>query len=421
MQSSRICRKSMFVWVTVLWAVLGAGAPRTATAQQPSVFYLIGAEEEHTSPNLPNALQYQGVHLYEMDSATHVLRSAALNAYSGMFTGNRKTIVLVEGGDEDKSTLLLVSVPELKVQGRMDIPMSEMPMDIDGDRVPCLDNIFVHPITGFAYFSCPMSRAVVGLLRADPFHHKVVQPHLPVYAGMPPTFLYDSKRQWMYPDPGDAILDANDQSVAKIHIEIPGHPSPLGVSNMALLPDGNLVALCHILLSEDDPFSDAPVVLIYDPVAGKVLRFWTEGLTYSGTVSGRIHGIIYKPGTPIRRYDRIPNVPVPSRDGSRLFGIEGSEFELFSPKTPADSAILWDTKTLQVLRRWTLPESRSSACKQRDLGGTDFANCFALAPDGRGMWYFGKSGKIYRLDDRTGDLIEEVKLPFHFISLIREP
>jgi hypothetical protein len=144
----------------------------------------------------------------------------------------------------------------------MDIPMSEMPMETDGDRVPCLDNLFVHPITGLAHFSCPMSWAVVGLLRADHFHHKVIQPHLPVYAGMPPTFLYDFKRQWMYPNPGDAILDTNDQSVAKIDIEIPGHPSPLGVSDMALLPDGNLVALCHILLSEDNPFPDAPGVLI---------------------------------------------------------------------------------------------------------------------------------------------------------------
>jgi len=31
------------------------------------------------------------------------------------------------------------------------------------------------------------------------------------------------------------------------------------------------------------------------------------------------------------------------------------------------------------------------------------------------------SGKVYRLDDHTGDLIEEVELPFQLITLIREP
>jgi hypothetical protein len=385
------------------------------------VFYAIGAEEGHTSPNLPNTPQYRGIRLYEMDSAAHVLRSAEMDAYPGMLTGDRKTIVLVGGEDEDKSTLLLVSVADLRIQGRMDIPVSEMPMDRDGERVPCLNNIFVHPLTGFAYFSCPMSRGVVGLLRIDPVHNRITRPDLPIYAGMPPSFLYDAKHQWMYPNPGDAMVDANDHPVARIRIEIPRHPSPLGISDMALLPDGNLVVLSHMWLSENNPFSEAPVVSIYDPIARKVLRFWTEDRTYTGTASGRIHGVIYKPGTPVQRYDRIPNVPVPSRDGSRLFGIEGSEPELFSPNTAADSAILWDAKTLQVLRRWTLPEARSPACEQRDLGGTDFADCFVVAPDGRGMWYFGKSGKIYRLDDRTGDLIEEVRLPFHFISLIREP
>jgi hypothetical protein len=37
------------------------------------------------------------------------------------------------------------------------------------------------------------------------------------------------------------------------------------------------------------------------------------------------------------------------------------------------------------------------------------------------MWFVGESGKVYRLDDQTGKLIEEVKLPFRLINLIREP
>jgi hypothetical protein len=47
--------------------------------------------------------------------------------------------------------------------------------------------------------------------------------------------------------------------------------------------------------------------------------------------------------------------------------------------------------------------------------------CFFLAPDGKGMWFVGQSGKVYRLDDHTGRHIEEVKLPFCLINLIREP
>src|SRR5882762_6535048 len=47
--------------------------------------------------------------------------------------------------------------------------------------------------------------------------------------------------------------------------------------------------------------------------------------------------------------------------------------------------------------------------------------CFFPAPDGRGMWFVGQSGNVYRLDDHTGKLIERVKLPFSVINLVREP
>ncbi len=72
--------------------------------------------------------------------------------------------------------------------------------------------------------------------------------------------------------------------------------------------------------------------------------------------------------------------------------------------------ILWDSNTLEELDRFDAPEP---SC------GTQ--GCFSPAPDGRGMWFVGKSGKVYRLDDHTGRLIEEVKLPFRIINLIREP
>jgi hypothetical protein len=75
-----------------------------------------------------------------------------------------------------------------------------------------------------------------------------------------------------------------------------------------------------------------------------------------------------------------------------------------------DDVILWDSSTLEELDRFDAPEVAR---------GTE--GCFYPAPDGRGMWFLGQSGKVYRLDDHTGKLLEEVKLPFHLISLIREP
>src|ERR1700722_9140313 len=122
--------------VAILWTMLGAGAPGTVLAQQNPVFYLVGAEEERlpTSGGLP---QYKGVRVYELESATlRVVRSVdmdlgaggtlsdtkwyALSGDMGMLTGDRKTIVLVDGGNDDESTLLLVSVPDLKIEGHMD-------------------------------------------------------------------------------------------------------------------------------------------------------------------------------------------------------------------------------------------------------------------------------------------------------------
>jgi hypothetical protein len=102
-------------------------APITALAQQPKVFYLYGAEEERTVqtfPSTPGGLrEYKGFHLYELNAATmDILRALDLDANSpnkgwfggspnvGMLTGDRKTIVLFGGGNEDETTLNLVSV-----------------------------------------------------------------------------------------------------------------------------------------------------------------------------------------------------------------------------------------------------------------------------------------------------------------------
>jgi hypothetical protein len=112
-----------------------------------------------------------------------------------------------------------------------------------------------------------------------------------------------------------------------------------------------------------------------------------EDRTYTGLIGpGRIHGVRYDQPTPTQRRYTIHNVPVPSRDGSRLFGIEESESHADGSKPTLDSGIIWDAKTLH---RWTLPEPRSYDYSENGTG-SGLVACFASAPDGRGMWYFGK-------------------------------
>jgi hypothetical protein len=319
----------------------------------------------------------------------------------------------------------------------MDVPTSEMPTDKDGTPVPCLDQIFVHPVTGFAYFSCEVAVGAREMFEVDPFHQKVIPVGPPMSKSGARTFLYDPARQWLYLGIGaPEILDVQDRLVGRIGetraqkvdwargpvvfvgVEIPGHAGPgesglYGVDDMALLPDGNLVLLSGI--------SGTPVLILYDPAAHKALQTWTAERTYTGLIGpGRIHGVRYERPTPMQRLYSIQNVPVPSRDGSRLFGIEESESHADGSKPTQDGGIIWDARTLQVLRRWTLPEPRSYDCSQEGTGSGLIA-CFVPAPDGRGMWFFGQSGKVYRLDDHTGELVEQVKLPFHLVSLIREP
>jgi hypothetical protein len=141
-------------------------------------------------------------------------------------------------------------------------------------------------------------------------------------------------------------------------------------------------------------------MVLYDPGAQKLLRDWIETETLPETKTVYLSGKSSQ--VAVQRPFRLGYGPVPSKDGSRLFAMS------------EDDAIFWDSNTLEELNRWDLPEPPEG------YGGLG-SQCFFPAPDGRGMWFLGKSGKVYRPDDHTGTLIEEVKFPFRLISLIREP
>jgi hypothetical protein len=162
------------------------------------------------------------------------------------------------------------------------------------------------------------------------------------------------------------------------------------IEKMAELAEGKLA----LLVSD----GHTPTLLLYNPLGRKVLQHWTETQkytemeTYTDSQTGR------PSERSVQKIAHLYDGPVPSRDGSHLFAI--SEGDL----------ILWDSSTLEELDRFAAPEPPDRTDRH-----------IYPAPDGRGMWFVGKGGKVYRLDDHTGKVIEEVKLPFHLSTLIREP
>ena len=372
-----------------------------ACAQSPT-FYAIGAAGAMPEVVPPNAEAPPQHILYAVDSATlRVLGSVEVDgAQSGMLTANRNAVVL--GGFD--SPAWRVSAPDLKVVS------SFTPGPSPG--VSCLDHTFVHPVTGLAYFSCDIGSGKEGVAVMDTAKKSVV---LNLYAkGLGSLFssshfLFDRKTGWLFLDGIDLVaLDAQNKIVDQVSgRELGQKATPTigdisGLRAAAILPNGRLV-----LRGNDD--GGRSVLLLYDPMKRSVSRTWVETEKYTATEKHPT------PGTAATWQSSLPlsHGPVASRDGSRLFAISDAPSR-YHDNVPIRGVLL-DAETLTVLRRWDLPEPPCS------IRGQTEEQCFFQAPDGRGMWYVSQSGKVYRLDDHTGELLEEVKLPFHLISLIREP
>lgn len=378
---------------TLMLVMLAALLPRVALAQQPQVFYVIGWDDQSKANNL-----------YELDKATlRVVRSGDVgDSQSGMLTGKRDAILLTDGTLGD-STLLRVSAPELATEGQLSMDAVKVP----GFGVQCLDHIFVHPVTDLAYFSCAFGSGGNGFVILDTLKQAVVGdfPHAPPSPrGWPrlslsrPQFVYAHESRRLYLIGGDVVvLDPQNHTIDYILARDVAAAAALDVSrvrymieNMAVLPEGKLA-----LLVTD---SHTPTLFLYDPLGRKFLQHWTETQKYTEmeTYTDSHTGMPFE--KPVQKIAHLYDGPVPSRDGSRLFAMSEGD------------VILWDSSTLEELDRFDAPEPP---------GGTE--GCFYPAPDGRGMWFVGKSSKVYRLDDHTGKLIEEVKLPFRLVNLIREP
>jgi hypothetical protein len=394
-----LVRSGLVIAIAAGWvlpeAVLGQ-------AWERSVFYAIGTQKSAgAKPEAPPPKdEDRSVRLYEVDSATlKIVRDLDLGPIkSGMMTGKGDAIVLTDGD----RTITSVSAPYLAVTSQMDVPSAQ--------GVNCAGQVFVHPLSGLAYFSCDWGSDTSGLLVVDTVRKSVVT-SLRTSATLPGA--YDAKQQLLYLL-GDGrflvILDPQNRVVGKVFASGTqvGDNRGIGsdVASVAPLPDGSLI------LATTNNFhpGSRPALLRYDPANRTVAHTWMDTETYVQTWARpdpQTH-------TELRGSRTVPmpvNCLALSRDGSRLFAYSTPPVR-YRGDSPVH-ALLFEADNLNLVREEILPEPSSEWQSNGE--------CFAPAPDGRGMWFFGQSGKIYRLDEHTGELIEEVKLPFHLVSLIREP
>lgn len=379
--------------------------PIFSATSQPSVFYAIGSDELG-----------QGTRLYEINSATlRVLQSlnverqtpgygsGTVGMQSGMLTPTHDAILLTDG-DLGDSVIMRVTAPRLMVVGLISLKSLRR---IQG--IQCFDHIFIHPVTGLAYISCDSGKRGNGFTVLDVLNKSVVADFAdvpPEPSGWPvlsiyrPQFAYarDSRRLYLISD-DIMVLDPQNHPVdyilARDVAAAAGRRDFTRVryttKSLAVLPQGRLA----ILIAD----SQTPSLVIYDSLQRKGVAHWTETRKYTAleTYTDRSSGKKYE--KPVQRTAELRCGPVPSFDDTRLFALS------------RDEVIVWDTSTLKELGRFQVPGP----------AGKETNSCLYPAPDGHGIWFVSESGKVYRLDDHTGHLMEEVKLPFRLLTLIQEP
>lgn len=243
------------------------------------------------------------------------------------------------------------------------------------------DYFFVHPRAESFYFTTTTGSMPDKVIVVQPTSQSVVKrlraPHT-VKGG----FSFDPKRGWVYVN--SSVPFAIDPTTHRIALVLDlkkllqGPPFNLRQGTFSArgaklfpLPNGTLLVHPHV-----EPVSSqfAPIpsmLLLYDPDRRALLR--------------------HSESPPILRASAL------SRDRARLFA---------STSTKVGAGAVIDAQTLTVLHTLTFPEP---------------AKQFVPAPDGHGMWLVAESGKVYRLDDQTGQVLEQVDLPFRLRRVITPP
>jgi hypothetical protein len=405
--SRRELRKG-FSLLALALALHGSAWAQSSAAD--SIFYAIGE---------PAGTQHRDVRLYEVNARTleavrsisvqRILSDGEIDAMStGMLTGKGDAILLTDA-ELGNSTLMRVAAPALTEENQ--IGMSKL--GVHG--VNCLDHLFVHPITSLAYFSCDSGNHGNGFVIVDSTKRLVVGsfPQGPVLPKdwprlriLDPRFVYDRASKDLFLVGEDAVaLDKENHPLSFVSgtevakaagfdmtpVHVPGIqetlPPRYSLEGLVVVPDHKLV----LLLKN----GKTPTLVLWDRNNKTALATWKETQTYINTDTRTL-----RPGEKSRQDPLSCGEPLVSRDGSKLF-VESKGGE----KT---GLLIFEAGTLKLLRRLALPESSGPEGMLR-------------APDSRGIWYVGESGKVYRLDENTGDVVEQVKLPFHLLSVIREP
>jgi len=393
----------LLVGSVLVFLILATALPIFSATPQPSVFYAIGSDELR-----------QDTRLYEVDSATlRVLQSLSVERptpgygsgtvgmRAGMLTPRHDAIFLADGVLAD-SMIMRVTAPRLTVTDLTSLKS----LHIHG--IQCFDHIFIHPVTGLAYVSCDFGKRGDGFTILDVLNKSVVADFAdvpPEPSGWPvlsiyrPQFAYarDSRRLYLISD-DIMVLDPQNHPVGYILARDAAAAAGLDsgklrytTKNIAILPEGRLA----ILIAD----SQTPSLVIYDSIQRKGVAHWTEARKYTAleTYTDRSSGKKYE--KPVQRTAELRCGPVPSLDYTRLFALS------------RDNVVVWETSTLKELDRFQVPGPP----------GKETNSCLYPAPDGHGIWFVSESGKVYRLDDHTGHLMEEVKLPFRLLTLIQEP
>lgn len=135
---------------------LAALLPLSSVAQQQqnNVFYTIGSAERWSADSPSD------VRLYEADSKNvQIVRSLSIERetpgyasgkvwmQSGMLSAKHDSIILTDS-EPGSSRMMRVSAAALGIENQIDLSRLHI------RAAECADHIFVHPVTGFVYFSC---------------------------------------------------------------------------------------------------------------------------------------------------------------------------------------------------------------------------------------------------------------------------
>lgn len=228
--------------------------------------------------------------------------------------------------------------------------------------------LFAHPKSGLLYLariggSNPKEVAIVNL------HSRKVINVLKLQTTITDAFVYDPMRDRLYVTAANpAIIDPQNKRVIG-YIELPAHATVL---QLLRIPGERRLLLRADVYERDR--GSGPVLYVYDLDQATLIR-----------------------RTTFFQQRTLRDLAF-SRDGARLFAAT-------SPGGEPGTAVVIDAQTLTILHTLTFPEPIGS---------------FISAPDGRGMWLTTKNG-VLRLDDQTGQIIEQVSLPFRLSKLITPP